>query len=309
MAENSKIEWTDATFNPWLGCTKVSDGCKHCYAETLMDKRYGRVKWGPQGTRQRTSDAYWKKPLAWNRKAEAEGRRWKVFCASLADVFEDFGQATTDRGYVNGFENDLTRWRMKLWYLIDWTPHLDWLLLTKRPENVVGMVPFSWLPDEGGEWPANVWIGTSVENQEMADRRIPELLKVPARIRFLSCEPLLGPVDLQPWLHMTGIPATVRVGARELPGSFMPFHWVIVGGESGQKARLFYIEWAQDLVKQCDYAGVPVFVKQLGSNPRQRADLKNANWRLDLRDKKGGDMSEWPPELRIRQFPPVEQAR
>lgn len=292
MAENSKIEWTDATFNPWLGCTKVSDGCKHCYAETLMDKRYGRVKWGPQGTRQRTSDAYWKKPLAWNRKAEAEGRRWKVFCASLADVFED--------------RYELLVWRNDLWLLIQRTPHLDWLLLTKRPENVHSLVPFRWVDVD---WPANVWIGTSVENQEMADRRIPELLKVPARIRFLSCEPLLGPVDLQPWLHMTGIPATVRVGARELPGSFMPFHWVIVGGESGQKARPFYIEWAQDLVKQCDYAGVPVFVKQLGSNLRQRADLKNANWRLDLRDKKGGDMSEWPPELRIRQFPPVEQAR
>lgn len=291
MAEETGIQWTDHTANPWWGCLKVSPGCQYCYAD-MLSQRLGKNIWGPEATTRREyKKGIWHDLPKWNRKAEAEGVRRRVFVMSMGDFFEE--------------HLDVVRWRVEFMALMEQCAALDFQVLTKRPENVVKMVPESWYLN----WPDHIWIGTSVENQEMADRRIPELLKVPARIRFLSCEPLLGPVDLQPWLHMTGIPATVRVGARELPGSFMPFHWVIVGGESGQKARPFYIEWAQDLVKQCDYAGVPVFVKQLGSNPRQRADLKNANWRLDLRDKKGGDMSEWPPELRIRQFPPVEQAR
>jgi protein gp37 len=126
MGENSKIEWTDHTFNPWIGCTKVSDGCKHCYAEALMDKRYGRVKWGPQGTRQRTSADNWRKPLQWNKQAVKEDKHYRVFCSSLADVFEDNPQ--------------LTEWRADLFNLIAETPNLDWLLLTKRPENINRMV-------------------------------------------------------------------------------------------------------------------------------------------------------------------------
>ena len=119
MAENSKIEWTDHTFNPWIGCTKVSDGCKNCYAESLMDKRWGKVKWGPQGQRQRTSDENWKKPFAWDRQAAKQGIRYRVFCASLADVFEDNDQVSD--------------WRLDLFDMIKVTPNLDWLLLTKRP--------------------------------------------------------------------------------------------------------------------------------------------------------------------------------
>ena len=236
--ENSAIEWTTHTFNPWMGCTKVSPGCKFCYAETLMDTRYGKVKWGPQGRRVRTSDANWRKPLAWNRAAEFARKRARVFCASLADVFE----VKVDQAAA------MTGWRAELWNLIGQTPWLDWLLLTKRPEFVGRMVPPEWMT---GYWPANVWIGTSVENQEYAEKRIPELLKVPAAVRFLSCEPLLGQVDLT---------AAGAIYNGEYPG----VNWVIVGGESGRDARPMHPDWARSLRDQCQAAGVPFFFKQWG---------------------------------------------
>lgn len=186
--ENSKIEWCDHTFSPWHGCIKISPGCQNCYALAL-DKRWGKDVWGPGPKRQRTSEANWRLPLQWNRRAEKEGRRYKVFCASMADVFERNDQ--------------LIDWRFELWDLIGQTPMLDWLLLTKRPENVLDMTPYQWHRAEWGGyqgWPANVWIGTSVENQEYADKRIPELLKIPAVVRFLSVEPLLGSVNLLKYL-------------------------------------------------------------------------------------------------------------
>ena len=159
MAENSAIEWTDHSFNPWIGCTRVSPGCVHCYAETLADKRHGWVAWGPKGNRKRTAPANWRKPLTWNRRAEREGVRYRVFCASLADVFDPHPSIPQE-------------WRAELWALIQETPSLDWQLLTKRPENVMRMVPALWQV----EFPPNVWIGTSVEDQERADERIPELV-------------------------------------------------------------------------------------------------------------------------------------
>ena len=247
MAKNSKIEWTDHTFNPWIGCTKVSDGCKHCYAETLMDKRYGRVQWGPQGTRVRTSAANWRKPVQWNKQAAAEGRRYKVFCASLADVFED--------------RPELVEWRRELLDLIIRTPRLDWLILTKRPENVNRMIEQATGFSEASMWfhaAPHVWIGTSVENQETADKRIPHLLQIPARVRFLSMEPLLGPVDLNLGNWHTS-PA-------ECPAWYdwcnCSIDWVIVGGESGHNARPMHPDWARSLRDQCVAAGVPVFFKQ-----------------------------------------------
>lgn len=237
MGENTKIEWTDHTFNPWLGCTKISDGCKFCYAEALMDKRYGKVQWGPLGTRVRTSDANWKKPLQWNRQAEKEGRRFRVFCASLADVFED--------------RLELAPWRAELFDLIAKTPNLDWLLLTKRPENIMQMLieagrGFQDLPD-------HLWIGTSVENQDAADKRIPELLKVPAKVRFLSCEPLLGEVLLRRWLPPS------REGWAP-----SPIHWCIVGGESGRGARPMHNRWARSIRDQCIESKIPFHFKQHG---------------------------------------------
>jgi protein gp37 len=274
--EDSKIEWTDHTFNPWIGCTKISPACKHCYAEAL-DKRWGRANWGPNATRTRTSDANWKKPLAWNRKAAKEGIRRKVFCASLADVFEQHGDAN-----VNG---EMQMWRDELFHIIESTPHLDWLLLTKRPENVMGMVPNHWIFEvevtadsimPWGRWPSNVWIGTTVENQAEADKRIPELLKIPARARFLSCEPMLGPIDLHLEIERgpTGrktLNALAGIERRyDYYGDFISgretnkVDWVICGGESGHGARPMHPDWARSLRDQCASADVPFLFKQWG---------------------------------------------
>ncbi|MGH9769098.1 MAG: DUF5131 family protein, partial [Blastocatellia bacterium] len=176
MGTNSKIEWTDHTFNPWLGCSKVSPACTNCYAEAWA-KRSGLVKWGDGAERRRTSEANWKEPLKWNEQARREGVRRRVFCASLADVFEDRGE--------------LVQWRNDLFVMIEKTPYLDWLLLTKRPHNVLPKLEAirkHWLADKLPLFD-NIWIGATVENQEMADKRIPELIQIPAAIHFLSCEP------------------------------------------------------------------------------------------------------------------------
>jgi protein gp37 len=181
MSENSKIEWTDHTFNPFIGCTKVSPGCDHCYAEHLMDTRMHKVVWGPHGQRVRTSPANWRTPIAWNaRHGEffaKHGRRQRVFCASLADVFDN---AVPDA------------WRIDLFKLIADTRNLDWLILTKRIGNVRSYIQrdglaFDLISD------GRVWLGATVVNQEEADRDIPKLLDTPARVKFLSMEPLLGP--------------------------------------------------------------------------------------------------------------------
>lgn len=258
MAENSKIEWTDHTFNPWIGCQKVSPGCDHCYAEERMDKRFHRVDWGPHGARVRTSAANWKQPLKWNREAAAAGVRKRVFCASLADVFDN--HASID-----------PQWRLDLWELIGRTKNLDWLLLTKRPQNFYKMLPESYgMPAWGNGWP-NVWIGTTVENQEEANRRVPHLLAVPARLRFLSCEPLLGPVDLSVWIGVHHHPGNdqssphlielVRAARRAIGPTL---DWIICGGESGPGARPMHPDWARSLRDQCAAAGVAYHFKQWG---------------------------------------------
>jgi protein gp37 len=246
MAEKTEIAWTDATFNPWVGCTKISPGCDFCYAEGWA-KRSGLVKWGE--ARRRTSAANWRQPLKWEREAAATGRRRRVFCASLADVFD----------------NEVpSEWRDDLWELIESTPHLDWLLLTKRIGNVKTMVPWYRGPD----WPRNIWLGASIVNQDEADRDITKLLLTPARIRFLSMEPLLEPVDLSPYLRSK-------------------ISWCIVGGESGHHSRPMEIEWARSLKTQCADAGVAFFMKQ-GSQ---------ANW------PRFKDFESFPPELKVRQWP------
>lgn len=266
MAENSKIEWTHHTFNPWIGCAKVSAGCKFCYAETLMDTRYGRVEWGVNGTRVRTSPGNWKKPLQWNRQAEKEGVRYRVFCASLADVFED--------------RPELAPWRAELFALVDATPNLDWLLLTKRPENIARL----WV---GGHAEVtgllkrrtNVWLGTSVEAHTVAQDRIRELMKVAhlCRYTFLSCEPLIDEVSLR-HVYMIGGGAAVSVnpltgernngnGMRVLmggPSTYPRINWVIAGGESGQGARRMDPQWARALRDQCAAAGTAFLFKQWG---------------------------------------------
>lgn len=237
MAEISKIEWTDATFNPWWGCTKVSPACKHCYAETLS-KRYGKNVWGKQADRRFLSDNNWAQPLKWNAQAEEDGVRRRVFCASMADVFED--------------RRELDCERTRLFELIEATPFLDWLLLTKRIDRVHALAPWK------ATWPNNVWLGTTVEDQRRADERLPVLVTIPAVVRFISAEPLLSAIDLKPWLDR--------------------LDWVILGGESGAGSRPSHPAWFDAAVRQCTDANVAVHFKQWGdwapSGTAARADAK-----------------------------------
>ena len=224
MGEKSKIEWTDHTFNPWIGCQKVSPGCDHCYAEAMMDHRYGRVTWGPHGERKRTSVANWRKPRQWAKAAN--GTRQRVFCASLADVF--------DNKAPDGARGDL-------FDLIRSTPELDWLLLTKRPENIRKMLPADW----GDGW-ASVWLGTTCENQANYDRRWPILSAVPAAVRFISYEPAIGELG-----YVWGKP-----------------DWIICGGESGAGARFMEPAWARTVRDQCAASDIAFFMKQMtGKKP------------------------------------------
>lgn len=234
MGELTAIAWTDHTFNPWVGCARVSPGCEHCYAEALS-KRTGLAVWGKNGTRHVTSDAYWREPLKWDRSAEKAGRPALVFCASLADVFED--------------RLDLVEPRARLFGLIEQTPHLIWQLLTKRPESVLSLVPDRWFADAA--WPSNVWIGTTVEDQQRADERIPHLLEIPAPVRFLSCEPLLAEVRLAKYLFDGSLP-TGAIGG------------IIVGGESGPGHRILDLRHARILHTEAEYGQVPFFFKQVG---------------------------------------------
>jgi protein gp37 len=230
MARDSKIEWTHHTFNPWWGCERVSPACKNCYAEAWAH-RLGLDLWRRGAPRKMLSVGYWSQPLTWNKAAAAAGRRDRVFCASMADVFED--------------RRDLDEPRARLWDLVEATPNLDWLLLTKRPNRVGYLVPWRY------KWPRNVWLGTTVENQRWAEKRVPQLLEHPAVVHFLSCEPLLGPVDLGRWLPARGRERAVR--------------WVITGGESGHRARPMNPDWARSLRDQCVAHRVAFHFKQWGN--------------------------------------------
>ncbi len=237
LAKNSRIEWTTHTFNPWWGCVKVSPACKHCYAEAWA-KRVGSRVWGIKAERRFFGDKHWAEPIKWDAAAAEAGERPRVFCASMADVFED--------------RRDLDDARLRLWELIEATPNLDWLLLTKRPELVRKMVPW------GQSWPTNIWLGTTVEDQEWAEERLPHLAEIPAAVRFISAEPLLGPLNISRWL-----------------GEHID--WVITGGESGPKARPSSPSWFLDLLNQCMASEVPFHFKQWGDwAPGQGLNLAKA---------------------------------
>lgn len=371
MGSSTKIEWCDKTFNPWRGCQKVSEGCKNCYAETLSGRNPKTLGvWGPNGTRVVASESMWQEPLKWDKAAKAAGERHRVFCASLADVFEDWtGLMSASDGGVLHVCNACGAWRTmdemchgptahflltmadvrnRLFRLIDNTPNLDWLVLTKRPENIERMMPpfevtINYRKRKGSShcepnpFPhqtriieldtvrRNLWLGASIENQATADERIPHLLRVPAAVRFLSVEPLLGPIG-----RMLGD----NLGPAFVGGEvYQGIDWVIVGGESGPGARPMKIEWVRDIVRQCKAAGVPVFVKQLGAMPtgdyyedREHFECNGYDWPdpighviprdgqppigsrvvLPVVDRKGGDMSEWPEDLMVREFPGSE---
>jgi protein gp37 len=299
MSENTKIEWCDHTFNPWTGCAKVSPGCVNCYAEGWA-KRSGIVKWGKGEPRRRTSEIMWKLPLKWNRDhrllvgTSEEEVHWRprVFCASLADWLD----------------NEVPiEWLLDLLELIRITPYLDWLLLTKRPENFrkrifkvgcyavgedvdnkpLAALCYDWLDKNAS--PSNVWIGTTVEDQHRANIRIPQLLDIPAKVRFLSCEPLLGKVDLR--LPCAG--THHGIGTLDCPRELhhhhdrkcvgRNLHWVITGGESGNGCRPFDASWARSLRDQSADSGVAFFMKQMGGARKPFPEI--------------------PDDLMIREFP------
>lgn len=293
MGKDTAISWADHTFNPWIGCTKVSPGCANCYAATDTFARVKRGQgvelWGNGKPRHRTSADYWKDPVKWNKAANMnayelrqtgrvtdcdgaviEWHRPRVFCASLSDWLDD---------------EVPIEWLTDLLDLIRRTPNLDWLLLTKRPENWLSRITAAFhdvftadsdndptiLQHWISRWfqcddpPANVWLGTTIENQEMAEKRIPELLAIPAKIRFLSCEPLLEAVDLS--LAMRGWDMVPRMPGGEpeqVPTTIID--WLIAGGESGPGFREFNPDWARSLRDQCKAANVAFHMKQMGGH-------------------------------------------
>lgn len=229
MAETTRISWAHSTFNPWVGCERVSAACDNCYAESWARRTGHPELWN--GERRRTTAEYWRGPLKWNEKAVASGQPWRVFCASLADVFDD---AVPEE------------WRTDLWNLIRATPHLTWMLLTKRPQNIQGMLPGGFCSTGWGSGLPNVWLGTTAEDAEHYRLRAAHLAAIPCRLRFLSYEPALGPIgDLD----------LGRVGAPE---------WIICGGESGPGARPMHPDWARSLRDQCTRSGTAFFFKQWG---------------------------------------------
>lgn len=267
MAENTRIEWCDHTFNPWIGCTKISPACDHCYA-AAWDRRFAvsghAMHWGAGKARMRTSAANWRLPLKWNRQAERTGTRPRVFCASLADVFDN--------------EVD-PQWRRDLFSVIDATPNLDWLLLTKRIGNAHKMAMASMWPLP---FPRNVWLGATVVNQAEAARDIPKLLAVPAVKRFLSIEPMLGPINV-PFLR--SLPCYCHKN-----GMHPSLDWVIVGGESGPGARPMHPDWARSVRDQCQAAGVRFLFKQWGDwAPMGDAGIVSEGPRTT----KTGDVIDW----------------
>lgn len=237
MGEKTEIAWTDSTFNPWIGCQKVSAGCDRCYAEAMMDHRYHRVAWGPHGERKRTSAGNWRNPIIWDRHHAAfqaqHGHRQRVFCSSLADVF--------DNQAPEGAQVDL-------WRLIESTQSLDWLLLTKRPENILKFIPENWRSG----LPRNIWLGVTAEDQVAYDRRLRILADVPAAVHFISYEPAIGPLDITKYFYPS---------------------WLICGGESGKGYRDMPLEWARNVQRQCRIAQVPFFMKQLAGKKPIPADL------------------------------------
>lgn len=276
MAEITGIAWTDSTFNPWIGCTKVGPGCDHCYAEAL-DKRHrwkGATHWGAGVERMRTAPSNWRKPLTWQKhalngllpdgKTPHGGRSPRVFCASLADVFDN---------------EVLQAWRDDLWALVRSTPSLSWQILTKRIGNAADMLPAEVLP--------NLWLGATVVNQQEADRDLPKLKATPAAVRFVSYEPALDNVRFGDHLIVRKI------------------HQIIVGGEStqGAAARPFNVHWARNTRRQCQVHGVAFFMKQFGANPVFHEAPFYEPKRIQLKDRAGAEPAEWPEDLRVQEFP------
>jgi protein gp37 len=264
MAFESKIQWTEATWNPWHGCKKVSDGCKYCYMYRDKD-RYGLDP--KQVVRSKTKfDA----PLKWQEPK-------LIFTCSWSDWFIE----------------DADEWRAAAWEIIKNTPQHTYQILTKRPENIAGRLPLDW-----GTGYGNVWLGVSVEHEDAAERRIPLLARIPAHTRFVSFEPLLAPIDL---LHaqLLGVMWVLTPDGIRVPCNEGHIHWAIIGGESGNnggryKYRPCKLAWVENLLLQLHERGIPTFVKQLGTDIAKQ---------LQLQHRHGGDYNEWPGTYQVREWP------
>ena len=256
MATDSKIQWTDHTWNPWHGCRKVSAGCKYCYM--YRDKEMHKQ----DPTLVVRGKTTFNQPLGWKEPA-------RVFTCSWSDFFIEEADA----------------WRPEAWEIIKRTPHLTYQILTKRPERIAANLPPDW-----GDGYTNVWLGVSCEDQEMAMKRIPILIEIPAAVRFLSVEPMIGPI-LMNKLDERGNEYTALL--------LTMIHWIIIGGESGNDSGLYryrfaQLRWFEELISQCQLFAIPVFVKQLGTFLSKE---------LKLTDRHGGNINEWPEHLKIREFP------
>lgn len=266
MGEITKIAWAHSTFNPWIGCTKIGPGCDNCYASANDVRFTGGRRWGAGAPRHRTAPSNWRQPIIWERKAQASGEPWRVFCASQADVFD----------------NEVPQeWREDLFELIRCTSNLTWLLLTKRIGNVADMLPKDW-----GDGYPNVWLGITVVTQDEFLRDVPKLQRIPARIKWLSIEPQIENVVIPVYRHY-------------------PFHWVVCGGESRQfgKCRPFNIAWAKTLRLGCERECIPFFMKQLGHQAVDYVGDTVQTAPYQGYTGKGDDPTEWPEYLRVREFP------
>jgi protein gp37 len=294
MGEHTNIAWCDHTFNAWIGCAKVSAACKFCYAEIETFPRVQRGRglelWGVNAARHVTSDANWAQVRRWNRAAIEAGERRRVFVNSMSDVMERPGDP------VAAEKIDLARGL--LYELIDDCQGLDFLLLTKRPENYLRLLPQGWLTNPR----RNVWLGTTGESQETLNERAGHLNRTPARVRYLSIEPQLERVLLDngesSYLTCNSEHAHCCESHDVIGSHFHGIDWVICGGESGSKARPFELAWARSLRDQCKAAGVAFFMKQLGSNP---IDYTPAGYLP--KHPKGAEPCEWPSDLRVREMP------
>jgi protein gp37 len=292
MGDKTSIEWTDATWNPVTGCTKVSQGCKNCYAERVFLRAYhNHVVTDKNGfsryrefTDVQTHPARLDQPLRWKKPR-------RIFVNSMSDLFH---------------EDVPVDFIVRVFEVMSACPQHQFQVLTKRPGRI-GPILYGkeggWYLGSGDLLP-NVWLGISAEDQATADERIPILFQTPAAVRFASLEPLLGPIDL---FHVkeqtTGLTFNAVSKKEGIAFRTSGLDWVIVGGESGPGARPCNVQWIRDIIAQCRAAGAPCFVKQLGAYAVHPPDKNGASYPLCLRDRKGGDWNEWPADLRVREYP------
>lgn len=288
MGKDSAISWTNHTFSPWWGCVEVSPACDHCYARELAN-RWGFKVWGKDAPRRFFTEKHWNEPLKWDKAAAKAGERHRVFCASMADVFEE--------------RSDLDLWRLRLWLLIEQTPNLDWMLLTKREKAIGKMLPSDWLKNPR----PNVWLGVTAENQRRAEERIPALLEVPAAVHWISAEPLLGPINFAPWIkgyshnvthdRLDAPDGAILNGEERIGDAWYRqkgIDWVIVGGESGNHPRRMDPTWANEIREQCLRGHVAYHFKQKG---------RVLAAELGCKDREGKKLEEWPINFRVQEFP------